>query len=90
VLSVILGTRRMVHSDTLRTDDIINEIYGWEKRHGKQKGTAINSDPRKKRLPSHQPPMAFCGETQILAHGRMRPGKTTDNNNLEAFFRSRF
>jgi len=36
MVSVILGAKRFTHSGTIRNDEVINKIFGWEKGMGSQ------------------------------------------------------
>ena len=54
-------------------------------RHGNQEGAKIGYNPSKKGHASHHPLMAFCSELNMVVDAWMRPGNTSDSNNMECF-----
>lgn len=54
-------------------------------RHGNQEGAKIGYNPSKKGHVSHHPLMAFCSELNMVVDAWMRPGNTSDSNNMECF-----
>lgn len=55
-------------------------------RFGGQEGSARGYNPRRRGKKSHHPLMAFAAECRMVVTAWLRPGNTTDGNNVEHFF----
>jgi hypothetical protein len=55
-------------------------------RYGHQEGSVRGYNPRRRGKPSHHPLMAFAAECRMVVTAWLRPGNTTDANNVENFF----
>lgn len=56
-------------------------------RYGQQEGSLVGYNPTKRGRPSHHPLMAFVSDIRMVANGWMRPGNTSDSNNIREFLR---
>lgn len=56
-------------------------------RYGQQEGSELGYNPRHRGKRSHHPLMAFAAECRMVVTAWLRPGNTTDNSNVENFFR---
>ena len=56
-------------------------------RYGHQEGSHRGYNPRHRGKKSHHPLMAFAAECRMVINAWLRPGNTTDGNNIENFFR---
>lgn len=56
-------------------------------RYGQQEGSERGYNPWHRGKKSHHPLMAFAAESRMVITGWLRPGNTTDNTNVENFFR---
>jgi Transposase DDE domain group 1 len=55
-------------------------------RYGHQEGSQRGYNPRRRGKRSHHPLMAFAAECRMVVTAWLRPGNTTDANNVENFF----
>jgi len=55
-------------------------------RYGRQEGSARGYNPRCRGKRSHHPLMAFAAECRMVVTAWLRPGNTSDANNIENFF----
>jgi hypothetical protein len=55
-------------------------------RYGHQEGSQRGYNPRRRGKRSHHPLMAFAAECRMVVTAWLRPGDTTDANNVENFF----
>ena len=54
-------------------------------RYGEQEGSLVGYNPAKRGRPSHHPLMAFVSDIRMVANAWMRPGNTSDSNNIYDF-----
>lgn len=54
-------------------------------RYGEQEGSLVGYNPAKRGRPSHHPLMAFVSDIRMVANAWMRPGNTSDSNNIYEF-----
>ena len=55
-------------------------------RYGHQEGSERGYNPQRRGKRSHHPLMAFAAECRMVVTAWLRPGNTTDANNVENFF----
>jgi hypothetical protein len=54
-------------------------------RYGRQEGSRVGYNPRKRGRPSHHPLMAFVADLRLVAHSWLRPGNTGSGNGATVF-----